>query len=178
MKSLSLVLEISGFVLTLTEVIFPKVADKIENLLDRISVHVGLFIQIRFESIKDERVTEISRKYYSEKFERGPDGLRYGTCDRLIGSTYSIRPRSLFFVATCVFMCSMGLIAIALVLELTLIVVILSPLIICPLLIFIYLPELLDFVNKYTNDRALGAIGLTVAIVGLLLELYDFFHAR
>lgn len=176
MKSLSLVLEISGFVLTLTEVIFPKVADKIEHLLDRISAYVGLFIQFRFERLREEKVINRMPYYKAGKVVGEKDGLIL-----VVGGepefTHSTRPKSLVFMATCVFTCSMGLIAIALLLELPLIVVILSPLIIFPFLIFLYTPELLDIINKYTKDRALGAIGLTLAISGLLLELYDFFHA-
>lgn len=180
MKLLSLILEISGFVFTLIEVIFPKVADKIENLLDSISNNLGDFIRFRFETIKEEEITKTytERCHIEETVGETEDGYRLVLVhppERHI--EYSTRPRH-FFMATCVFTCSMALIAIALLFELPLMVVILSPLAICPFLIFLYLPELLGFINKCTNDRALGAIGLALAMTGLLFELYEYFHAR
>jgi hypothetical protein len=151
-------LEILGFALTSIEVLWPHIADRIENGFDRWVeiwvVHIMLPLKLALDM----------------------SGIRHEGRQSLKGDT-RITSYEIFNTQLLILIFSIiGSIIYVIILRAyttQIFVLMLIPLLCLTLVISLYSVNLTKIVNDLTHGKALGAIGLSMAFLGLLAEVYQ-----
>jgi hypothetical protein len=179
LKIVSLVLEVTGFSFTFIEVIFPAIADRIENRIDRFCAYVTLFVMAKLSFLSEDEQLDYQERYTEERLHyrfQGADGSLYEAVTIDLPDPeieFQVKPK--LIVPVFSFLSSVFVFLLSIALDLPLIFPNIYAISVLMFTIIVFFPTLLALFNRLTNDSALGAFGLFVSFVGLSVELIDFF---
>ena len=173
---ISLLLSVIGLVLTSIEVLYPEVADNIEKKINRFSLYFVLIRELSRLQPEEDEYRPASTTIHSHD----NNGTGFGYEDRG-GWEYALRPKKPVF-ETVVLTTFGGLLSILFVfitmnMKWNILVALFFPFLTAFSICFLYAPEILSFINEKTNGKALGTIGLGIAFLGVVADVYDLLLA-
>lgn len=141
----SFVLEVTGLILTFIEIKFPEIADKVEDWVDGMEFYLKNIGNRSSKTYTFETTLTLSIL----------NGLIFGFWWLGSKMSSSIQPP---------------------ILPITIWVIIFGIFLYTALIIGFFLTsEFIDFLNKFSNGRALGTLGLIIGMVGITIEIIQMF---